>query len=403
MRILQLCNKSPYPAKEGGPIAMNAITQMLLKEGHVVKIIAVNTPKYNIDIHSIDPAYRQATQIELVEVNTQLSIAGALKSLFRNVSYHVERFKSKQLEQKLIDVLSKEDIDVVIFETIYLAIYADVIRKYSRAKLILRAHNVEHTVWKRIALNTSFGLKKIYLSLLAKQLKTYEQKIIRDFDEVWCISSVDADWFKKQIDTIPVDVIPFGVDEDQILQTPVPFSSDTLFSIGSMDWLPNLEGVQWFLDSVWEQIHRAYPDLVYKIAGRNMPESLQNKQTEGVDVVGEVADAHDFMQNNGILIVPLWSGSGIRIKIIEAMFMGKVVITTSLGIEGIEAQNGIHVLIANTPEEFLSAVDFCIQQPQSCAEIGEAAMQLIRQQHNNSVIGEKMNVLLKQIVAKDLE
>ena len=184
MRILQLCNKSPYPAKEGGPIAMNAITQMLLCEGHEVKIIAVNTPKYNIDIHTIDPAYRQATRIELVEVNTQLSIAGALKSLFTNVSYHVERFKSKRLEQKLIDVLSKENIDVVIFETIYLAIYADIIRKYSRAKLILRAHNIEHTVWRRIALNTSFGLKKMYLSLLAKQLKTFEQKAIHGFDEI---------------------------------------------------------------------------------------------------------------------------------------------------------------------------------------------------------------------------
>jgi len=400
MKVLQFCNKSPYPAKEGGSIAMNAITQLLLRQGHEVKVIAVNTPKYYVDIDTIDPQYREETKIELVLVDTQVRIAGAIKSLLNNTSYHVERFHSKELEQKLIAILHQEDVDVVIFETIYLAIYADIIRKHSRAKLILRAHNVEHAIWQRIVSNTAFGLKKLYLSTLSRQLKMFEQKAIHYFDKIWCISPVDAEWFAMQTDKIPIEVVPFGVNDDKIMQMPATFHSNTLFSIGSMDWLPNIEGVQWFLDNVWEQIHTLYPDLTYKIAGRNMPQNMQDIQTDKVDIVGEVADAGQFMLENGILIVPLWSGSGIRIKIIEAMSMGKVVITTSIGVEGIEAENGTHILIANTPEEFLSAVDFCIQNPQKCCEIGENALQLIQQCHNNIFIGEKLNALLKNIKAE---
>ena len=396
MKVLQLCNKSPYPAKEGGSIAMNAITQLLLKQGHEVKVIAVNTPKYNVDIDAIDPQYRKETKIELVYVDTQVRILGALKSLFSNVSYHVERFKSKELEQKLIAILCQEDVDVVIFETIYLAMYANIIRKYSRAKLILRAHNVEHAIWQRIVFNAPFGLKKLYLSILSRQLKTFEQKAIHSFDRIWCISPVDAEWFGTQTNKIPIDVIPFGTDNDQIMQMPATFRSDTLFSIGSMDWLPNREGVEWFLNNVWRQLHASYPTLTYKIAGRNMSETLKNTQIDGVEIVGEVADAKQFMLENGILIVPLWSGSGIRIKIIEAMSMGKVVITTTIGIEGIEAKNGTHILIANTSEEFLAAVDFCMQNPQKCSEIGKHALQLMRQYHNNAFIGEKLNALLAE-------
>jgi glycosyltransferase involved in cell wall biosynthesis len=391
MRILQFCNKSPYPSKEGGPIAMNTITEMLWQQGHSVKIVAVSTPKYKVDSLRMDDAYRQKTAFEWVWVDTRFRLSKALHSLLKNTSYHVDRFRSKALEQKLIDLLRRETFDVIIIETVYLAVYRDVIRKHSHAKLILRAHNVEHTIWEQIAQNTTVGLKKIYLSRLAKQLETFERNAIETFDKIWCISPCDKDWFAAQSKHVAVEAIPFGIDEDRIALQTSPVCLDNLFSLGSMDWYPNKEGLVWFLDTVWNAIHTRYPHLVFKIAGRNMPDSFYRIRQKGGEIVGEVADANQFMQDNGILIVPLWAGSGIRIKIIEAMSIGKVVITTTVGIKGIAATNREHFLLADTLDEFINAVAFCMENPKQSEQIGENARQLIQTQYNNRLIAEQLN------------
>ena len=383
MHILQFCNKSPYPPKEGGPIAMNAVTKMLIKQGHSVKILAINTPKYSVNPHAIEEPYREKTGIELVWVNTRFRIVFALLSLLKNTSYHVERFKSKKLRLRLKELLLENNFDAVIMETVYLAVYADVIRKYSSAKLILRAHNVEHTIWEQIARNTPKGLKKTYLSILSRQLKRFEKQAIALFDAIWCISLPDKRWFAAQNSTVSVEVLPFGIDIDEVSDGLTPCHCDNLFSIASMDWYPNLEGIEWFLNKVWADIHRHYPHLVFKIAGRNIPDSLKHKSLQNIEIVGEVEDARAFMLENGILVVPLWSGSGIRIKIIEAMSIGKVVITTSIGLEGIAAEDKKHILIADTPQAFVNAVIFCMENPNICQEIGKNAREFIKENHNN--------------------
>jgi glycosyltransferase involved in cell wall biosynthesis len=295
-----------------------------------------------------------------------------------------------KLEQKLKHLLLGEDFDVVILETVYMAVYVDVIRKYSSAKIILRPHNVEHLIWKQIAENNHRGFKKLYLSILAKQLERFESSVISSFDSVLCISPTDSLWFRKQNNDIPIKVIPFGVDIDESLQNTPSFRCNNLFSIASMDWYPNLEGIEWFLDNVWKKVYFLYPNLVFKIAGRNIPDNLKRIGMQNVEVVGEVADAKLFMRENGILIVPLWSGSGIRIKIIEAMSIGKVVITTSIGLEGIVAKDREEVLIANTVQEFIKAITFCIENPATCEQIGKNARQLIKEYHNNSLISVQL-------------
>ncbi len=400
MRILQFCNKSPYPPKEGGPIAMNAITQMLIKQGHTVKVLAINTPKYSVDEDTINILYRQQTNIELVWVDTQFYIFPAILSLIKNTSYHVDRFKSKKLEQKLKELLLDNDFDIVFLETVYLAVYADVIRKYSSAKLILRAHNVEHTIWEQIAKNTTTGFKKTYFTILAGQLRKFERNAICLFDAILCIATKDKLWFSSQNNNIPVDVIPFGIDIHELSQNTVYPDCTNLFSIASMDWYPNIEGIQWFLNNVWGKIHTVYPDLIFRIAGRNMPDSLKNVQLRNIDIVGEVDDAGQFIQENGILIVPLLSGSGIRIKIIEAMSMGKIVITTSIGLEGIAAKDKEHILLADTPQAFVEAVKFCMENPSQCQQIGKNAQQFIKENHNNSLISLRLENNLEKVYSQ---
>jgi glycosyltransferase involved in cell wall biosynthesis len=382
MKALQICNKSPYPAKEGGPIAMNAITQMLQNQGYEVKILAINTPKYFVSTDEVDADYQQKTAIEWIWVDNRVKMRSAIVSLLKNTSYHADRFKSKPFEEKIREILSEEQFDVLVLETVYLSVYINVIRKYFSGRLILRAHNVEHLIWERIAKNTFFGLKKLYLSLLARQLKSFEKSVISRYDEIWCISAQDKQWFEEQNRNKLVKLVPFAVKSESISTKKIDYQCNNLFFLGSMDWYPNKEGVVWFLDNVWNAVHEKYPDLTFRIAGRNIPAHWQQLNYEGVEIVGEVASAADFLEENGVLVVPLWSGSGIRIKIIEAMAVGKVIITTTIGLEGINAIHKKHVLLADTADEFTDAITFCLHHPEQCREIGENARQFIREEHN---------------------
>ena len=384
MKALQICNKSPYPAKEGGPIAMNAVTQMLQTQGYDVKILAVNTPKYFVSAEEVDAQYQQQTAIEWVWIDNRITVRSAVKSLLKNFSYHVERFKSKKMEEKISGILSEETFDIVVLETVYMSVYVDVIRKYFSGRLILRSHNVEHLIWERIAKNTFFGLKKLYLSLLARQLKSFETSVISRYDEIWCISAQDMQWFENQQKNKLVKLVPFCIKSQNISAKPIHYQCNNLFFLGSMDWYPNKEGIVWFLDRVWSAVRQKHPDLTFRIAGRNIPTHWKQLNYSGVEIVGEVENAVDFLEENGVLVVPLWSGSGVRIKIIEAMAAGKVIITTSIGLEGIAAMHKKHVLLADTVNEFVDAVTFCLQQPQRCQEIAENARQFIREKHSFS-------------------
>ena len=149
MKILLLCNKSPYPAREGGPIAMDMIIEGLIRAGHKVKVLAVNSNKYNVELSCIPEEYRKKTGIELVYVDLSLQPLAALKNLFSSRSYHVERFISRDLENALIRILQTDKFDIVQFEMLYMSPYAHVVRKYSDARIVLRAHNIEHLIWDR--------------------------------------------------------------------------------------------------------------------------------------------------------------------------------------------------------------------------------------------------------------
>ncbi|MGE5425268.1 MAG: glycosyltransferase family 4 protein, partial [Syntrophothermus sp.] len=167
------------------------------------------------------------------------------------------------------------------------------------------------------------------------------------------------------------------------------FEFPSLFSIGAMDWMPNSEGIRWFLDEVWPLIHEKFPDLPYYIAGRHMPDWLTRCRRANVKVVGEVECARDFMHSKAIMIVPLLSGSGIRIKIIEGMAAGKCIVSTSIGAEGIHYEDGKNIKIADSPEAFADAVSVLMDK-ESCLKMGREARKLIENEYRSDQIIAKL-------------
>lgn len=394
MKILFLCNKSPFPAREGGPMAMEMMIGGLIRAGHQVKVLAINSEKYNIRPEEIPEDYRKTTGIELIDVDLRVKATDAFLNLFTGKSYHVQRFISDDFRQALRRTLKRERFDVVQFEMLYMSPYLEEVRTHSDASAVLRTHNIEHRIWQRVAQNEPNPLKRIYLHYLVHTLKNYEGTVVKNFDGIVAITRQDAVWFEQILQGAnpknpPVTAIPFGIDPAAYFFKPDTEDFPSLFSLGSMDWIPNAEGIRWFLEKVWPEVHRKFPTLKYFVAGRNMPSWITRMRCPNVEVVGEVADAKQFMASKAILLVPLFAGSGIRIKIIEGMATGKAVISTTIGAEGIEYTNGSNILIADDKDSFMKQIAKAVADRAGCTEIGRQARRLIETRyHRDLLIGE---------------
>jgi glycosyltransferase involved in cell wall biosynthesis len=264
--------------------------------------------------------------------------------------------------------------------------YIKVVRKHSKAKVVLRAHNIEHLIWERISATSSNPFKKLYVRHLARTLKKYELSIVNQFDGLVTISEKDMHFFIHCGCRIPVTDITFGINPEEFREITGECEFPSLFSIGAMNWIPNQEGIRWFLQNVWMDIHYQYPSLKYYIAGREMPAWLMNTDYPNVVVVGEVENALQFMNSKAIMIVPLFSGSGIRIKIIEGMAAGKAIISTTIGAEGIQYTQGENIMIADRPCEFFEMISACIENKDLCLKIGSNANKIIGLYHNRNQI-----------------
>ncbi len=391
MKILQLCNKPPFPPVDGGCVAMNALTSGLLANGNTVKVLAISTQKHPLQNDKIPAEYLKNTGIETVFIDTSLKVSAAIKNLFSSGSYNVQRFISKEFEQKIIETLRAENYDCVLFESLFVAPYLEVVKKNSSAKTILRAHNVEHVIWQRLAKQTNNILKKQYLGFLAKRLKKYELEMINRFNGIAAMTYVDKNYFLDNGCTIPVDVFPLGIDSAQYKpakQEEEEFPS--LFHLGSMDWQPNEEGIKWFLEKVWLRIYEKFPELKLYLAGRNMPEWLATLEIPNVVIAGEVQNAHEFMRQKAIMVVPLLSGGGMRVKIIEGMALGKAIISTTIGAEGIEYTTGENILIADTPEQFVEQIEKLLNDKNLYYKISLHSREHVLKQYDYKVVTKEL-------------
>ncbi len=398
MRVLQLCPKPPRPARDGGCLAMDAMTRGLLADGHSVRVLAISTEKHPHLPEHHDSHYRTATQYHAVDVKTALNPANALRHLIAGESYHIERFHSPDFTRELEKILRDEAFDVVILESLFMAPYEQYIRHLSDARVVLRAHNVEHQIWQGLTQETRMGPKKWYLSKLTSQLKEYEITHLNNFDAVVPISEGDCLTFKDLGAKIPMHVSPFGMDFEKRSAVSKFTSVDHVFHLGSMDWLPNIQGVQWLIEEVWPKVREQNQKATLFLAGRNMPESFKSDASIGIQVIGEVENAAEFFTRNGIMTIPLLTGSGMRVKAVEGMSSGRPTVSTEIGVDGLGLVHGEHAFVANTPEEFANHILFLLESNDTASKIAQSGQAYIRKKFSNKNIISDLVKFLKKLV-----
>jgi glycosyltransferase involved in cell wall biosynthesis len=400
MKILFLCKKFPYPLKDGESIAVSNLCKELKAMGADISLLCMNTSKHYSNPAALPPEYNYFTAIHTVDLDNSLRPWKAIASMVSGESYHIRRFKSTVFKARLIEILKKDKFDIIQLETLYLAPYVSTIREYSDAKVVMRAHNVEHEIWERITENTSSNLKRLYLSLLTRQLKAYEIEQFPVYDYLVTLTDRDLQLFRQKGYANGASSAPIGLDVTDYPYTRPQFGPEmSMCFIGSLDWTPNLEGLEWFLKEVWPKINQRWPNITFHIAGRNTPMSLLEIKLKNVTVHGEVEDAGEFLNKHAIMIVPLFSGSGMRVKIVEGMLMGKVILTTTIGKEGIEGEQQKEFLVADTVTEFLDGIKYCIEHPEKANEIAAHAEEKAAAQFNPQAVAEHMMAIYTELLS----
>ena len=402
MRILQICNKPPYPPYDGGSIGMHNLTQSFLDAGYKVKVLSINTPKHKVELNSLPNDYREQTGIEFGFIDTDVRAKDALFNLiFSRRSYNIVRFEDKDFAELIMKTLKENEFDIVMLESVFLNYYVPVIRKFSKAKIVLRAPNVEYKIWERMAEEEKNPVKKYYLKLLAKRLKKEELASYQKFDAICTVSANDLQQIKAHGYQKPIEFIPIGLDvtkKQRIIEKQVP-EYPSLFHIGALDWRPNQEGLSWFLDFVWSKLSKQFPKMKFYIAGRGDASWLDiSKYNHQLVFLGEIDDAAAFIQSKAIMVVPLFSGSGMRVKIIEGMMMGKAIVSTTIGVEGIMARHEHDILIGDTPHDFIEHLSRLVSDKDFFEKISAQAKATALENYNHEKLTSKLKAFLDTLV-----
>lgn len=400
MNILQLVNRVPYPLNDGGNLAVHFYTEGFLKAGVSLSMLAMNTTRHWVSTENLPGIFGRLNFFDTVKVDNRIRPLQALGNLFSRQSYNVSRFVSKDFEQALVSLLRRKSFDIIQLEGLYLMPYIDVIRKFSKAKVVLRQHNAEFVIWERLANQEKNPFKKNYLRLLARRLKDFEAQSLNKADLILPISETDAAIFRRLGAARPMFIQSFGLDIDDLPFVPNNNPPVSLYHIGAMDWLPNKEGLLFFISKVMPLIAERLPGIQLHLAGRNMPEDFLKNPWPNVIVHGEVADATAFERDKSILVVPLLSGGGVRIKVFRAMAMGKAVVSTSVGIEGIDITNGREAIVADTPKEMAEKIIRLVNAPQHILALGQNARQLMEQHYNRVKMMEELLQVYQNLINK---
>lgn len=399
MNILWLSHLVPYPPKGG----VNQRSYNLMKE----------LSKYhNVFIICFSQRSQQPTQEKRVEAVKGLSSVGevidvftfesdqskwkklllVLKSLFRQDPYTINWIKKPGVDKAITQVIADKNIELVHFDTISWAAY---LHHTGDCKSVLNHHNVESHMMLRRANKESNLLKKFYFYQEGIKLRAYEKKICRKFDLNITCSSTDTDRLLQTLPGLKVATIPNGVDLDYFKPIGLDQYKNSIVFAGGLSWYPNIAAIEFFVKHVWPILIKEIPSVSMKVIGRNPPKWLLDfsKKTDNFDVTGFVDDVRPYIDQASIYVCPINDGGGTKLKILDALAMGKAIVANEIACEGINVVEGESVIFAEEPQEFVNKIKMLFGDDELRATIGVKGRALIEKDYDYINIGKKLDKL----------
>lgn len=378
MKALYLTSKPVYPKIDGGCVAMASFLDVLIHAGLLIDHLTIATDKHPFNENDYPSAIRDNIKPEAVYINTRIKPLPALKYIFAKGSYNVQRFHSSKMSDAIRSKLKRSKYDIIILDSLYSTTYLDLIRDQFDGKIYLRSHNSEAQIWNDIASNERNLPKMAYLKKLAKDLEEYERKVLEQIDGVLALSPDDLELFNRLTPNVRGCVIPVTID---LPNESANLDIKNLFHLGSMGWTPNKEAVEELI-GLFSHIRDEKPDSQLHIAGKDANKYFKSDVQNGIYVDGFVEDLNHYSCNAGIMVSPIRSGSGVRIKILEMMALGVPVVTTSIGAKGLFKDGIKSIAIADIRPAIVEKVIELINNKSDREKISEDSRRYIKEYHN---------------------
>ena len=399
MRILFLSPTVPFPLTDGGRIRVYNLLKQIAQKSDVT-LLALETQPTDAD--GIAELQTLGIQVHLVPnapTLPRVSLGTLTKAFFKGQPITVARYDVPTYRQKLKELLTNEIFDLVHYEMFHIAQF------HTETDLpgVLSQQNVDSAIWRRLCSETINPFYKFAYWTQQLAFQRYERLLSPKFDAVTCTSDIDAAVFAQHCAKDAIKIIPNGVDITHYRPDFTAEAPAHLIYIGSMDWYPNEDAVAFFAEEVLPSIQSKVPNVQFSIVGGNPSARVQKlAEQEGVTVTGRVPEIKPYFAEATVFVVPLRIGSGTRLKILEALAMGKAIVSTSVGAEGLDLRDGEEIFIADEPAAFTDAVTRLLTDAELRRRIGENGRARVEQDYDWRSIGEKLHLLYTKIGKRDV-
>lgn len=345
MKVLWVNANFLHPTTKGGQIRTLEMLRRL-HQRHEIHYAALEDPRHP---EGVSKACEYSTKaypfrLDVPARHSPRFYAQVMRGLIDPLPVAIRRFRSTEMEQALQDVARKEEFDCAVCDFLVSAGHFPALER-----AVLFEHNVETMIWRRHAETATDRARRTYFRMQAERMFNFEARACRQAAHVVAVSREDAATLQRLFGIHDVTPIPTGVDVEYFRPAAGAANQADLVFVGSMDWMPNVDGITWFFEEVFPLIRERRPETTVAIVGRTPPKSLSRYPAR---ITGTVPDVRPYLWGSRVSIVPLRVGGGTRLKIYEAMAARVPVVSTTIGAEGLDVEDGRDLLLADTPREF---------------------------------------------------
>ena len=395
LRILWLKTELLHPVDKGGRIrTYNMLRE--LKRDHEITYLALDDGASGAEEKKLANEY--CHELICVPHRTAPKFSpGFYRDLIANLAsplpYFMKKYESPGMRREIERLLKEQPFDVLVCDFLQPSVNvpADV-----NVATVLFQHNVEAMIWKRHYEVQKNPVKRAFLYDQWRKTWRYERSACRKFDLVIAVSAADEQQMREEYELRSAAAVATGVDIDYFIPSGkvTPETHNIVFT-GSMDWLPNEDAMQYFIREVLPLVRKEIPDVTLTVVGRNPYASLVelSKSDHSIVVTGRVDDVRPYIEKAAVYVVPIRIGGGTRLKIYEAMSMGKPVVSTTVGAEGLPVKNNQELVLADSAAEFATALIRLLRDQDWAAELGGRAAKLVREKFGWRGVAESFAAL----------
>lgn len=369
MRILHISPNFPWPSNDGGKIVTANFLNLIKDYDIELDFLCINKSRINTELLKQNNFKSDSVFIDF-GISSKLRMA---KSFVLNKPILIHKFFNRKFLELVKSNLLSKNYNLIHFESLHTVYYALELLKTFNLPVVLRLHNIESQILERLACETVNPVVKRFFFWESAKIKQLELEAYKKIKNITFISQDDLK--KSGIKDMP-QTNPFvataGV-EFNLFKDVLPPTSNNILYIGSMDWLPNEKAVLWFVENVFLEIQKEFPETKLYIVGKNPSKKILTLKNNNIIVTGLVDNVVDYINLCSISIVPIFIGGGMRVKILELMAAGRAIVSTTIGAEGIIYRNNEDILIADTKEEFFQKIKYLLESPNKRIDMGKNA------------------------------